>query len=207
MMEEKGKIATESKISKNPIISVDTKVVDMLKWDSEGKVLDYDTSPEGFKDLPIEVMKELSFENKSRYIIAKQLAEAEKGNTDGGWKNDITITEQYASPSERIEVKGKQDGFSYYLATPDKISKHEGRGFRVVPSGSPESIGLSGRNTIGTVGREELVLMKTTAENAAKIKAAKAEKNAKRKGAMYDHVEGVADENNIRTFGSEKNRR
>ena len=199
MMEEKGKTLTTEKISKNPIVTIDTKVGDMLKWDAEGRLLDFATAEGAFKDLPVEVMKELSFENKSRYMMAKEIARLEAGSAGDDWKNDLVVTEQYASPTERIEVKNRRDGFEYYLSTPDKMSKHERDGYSVVKPSDPESIGLSGRNTIGTAGREELVLMRTTAENHQRLKKAAQEKRAFRKGAMINHVHEVGAQNQIGT--------
>jgi hypothetical protein len=200
MMEEKGKITIEQKISKNPIVTIDTSLKDMLKWDSDGRIMDFDTSPEGFRTIPIDQLRELSFENKNRYMMAREIHRLEVEGQGGDWKQDIIITEQYASPSERIEVKNRQDGFEYYLSTPEKIGKHEANGFTVVPKNGKESIGVSGRNTIGTAGKEELVLMRTTKENAAVLRKKKAERNAFRKGNIGSEAKDIGSQNNIKTF-------
>ena len=201
IMESKSTIIGEkSKISKNPIATIDTKMGDLLKWDTDGMIIDYATSPDRFLEIPVEVLKELSFENKQRYVIAKQLAAIEREDEPDSWKKDIVITEQYASPTERLEVKGKKNGFAYYISTEGKVGKHEREGYTVVPSGSGESIGLSGENTIKTAGKVEMVLMKTTEENAVRLRAEKDRLNKMRKGAMVEQVKDVGNRNDIRTF-------
>src|SRR6056297_555160 len=95
-----------SNTSKPPIISVDTSISDMLQYDSDGHLLSFDTSPDGFKKLSDDVVKELSFDNKIRYQYAKDFHKKEAGEDMAEWKDRIVVTEEYASPTERATVKG-----------------------------------------------------------------------------------------------------
>lgn len=186
-----------SNSSKPPIISVDTSISDMLKYDSEGHLLSFDTSPEGFKKLSDDVVKELSFDNKIRYRYAKEFYQKEAGEEKEDWKDRIVVTEQYASPNERITVKNADPNSSYYLSTPEKISRHEANGYRMLSDNEKESIGLSGRKTIGQMGREELVLMKTSKENAERLKQEKRKKNEWRKGNIEGSIHELGESLNI----------
>ena len=186
-----------SNSSKPPIISVDTSISDMLQYDSDGCLLAFDTSPEGFKKLSDEVIKELSFDNKMRYRYAQDFHKKEAGEDKEEWKDRIVVTEEYSSPIERTQVKNADPDSSYYLATPNKIGKHQKRGFRLLGDSEPESIGLSGKKTIGTLGNEELVLMKTTKENSEKLKQEKKTKNEWRKGNIEGSIHDLGDRLNI----------
>lgn len=177
-----------SKNSKSPIISVDTSISDMLEYDRNGELLSFETSEEGFKNLSSDVVKELSFDNKMRYRFAKDFYQQETKTDNADWKDRIQVTEQYASPIERTSVKNPEPGKRYYLSTPEKISKHESEGYRVVSDNSKTSIGLSGRKTIGTLGKEELILMETSVENAEKLGKAKKEIRERRKGNIEGSV-------------------
>lgn len=192
-----GRKPKNSSSSKPPIISVDTSISDMLKYDSEGYLLSFDTSPEGFKNLSDDVIKELSFDNKIRYRYAKEFYQKEKGEEMEEWKDRIVVTEQYASPLERTTVKNGDPNKSYYLSTPEKISKHEAEGYRIVGDNDKASIGLSGKKTIGTLGREELILMETSKENATRLKEERRKKNEWRKGNIEGSIHELGDSLNI----------
>lgn len=186
-----------SNSSKPPIISVDTSISDMLKYDSEGHLLSFDTSPEGFKELSDDVVKELSFDNKIRYRYAKEFHSKEAGEEKEEWKDRIVVTEQFASPNERIKVKNGDPDKVYYLSTPAKMGRHEKEGYRVVPDSSKASIGLSGKKTIGQMGREELVLMETSKENAERLKKTKQAKTEWRKGNIEGSIHELGESLNI----------
>jgi len=188
--EQKGKVMSN--------ISIDTSMEDMLKYDESGELLVFDSTPGRFMDMPKEIIDELSKANRVRYYMAKRSWELEKkeAENDDGWKNDIVIQEQYASPTERMSIKGADPNLSYYLATPEKMHKHAAKGYSKVAPGAA-SIGLSGSNTMGTLGNTEYVLMQTTKENKAKIDAAKKEKRDWLMGNVDAGVEQAAADGNI----------
>ena len=183
--EKQGQTPKNSKSTKNPVISVDTKLSTMLQYDQQGKMLTFDTDPGKFKELTKEEMMELSNENRMRYWQAKEIYKALKEEEDGenDWKQHISIDEQYASPSERLEVKNPSSGYRYYKASPSKMGKHQKKGYEIVPDSDPAHIGMSGKKKIGTMGKDELVLMRTTEENYQKLQEEKDKQNERRKGA------------------------
>lgn len=205
MTEEKTEKTTKStknsKTSKNPIIDIDTKISTMVEYDQEGKMLTFNTDPDRFKDLSKDVLKELSHENRMRYAQAKEIYKvlSEEAQEDQSWKDEINIDEQYASPSKRLEVKNPTDGYKYYNANPGNIGQYEQLGYHVVPDSDPASIGMSGSKKIGTLGRDELVLMRTTKENYEKIQEQKREKREKRKGAAEQSGRDLGERLNIET--------
>lgn len=195
-----AEVASAKKEGKmNPKISIDTSIEDMLKYDETGEMLIFDSSPERFADFPKEVVDELSKPNRVRFYMARQSWELEKKEAENGsdWKNDVVIQEQYASPTERMEVKNADPNMSYYLATPQKMHKHAALGYEKVPASSSASIGLSGSNTMGTLGNTEYVLMQTTKENKAKINAMKKEKKDWLMGNINAAAEEAAADGNI----------
>lgn len=179
------KMTKNSNSSNKPIIDIDTKISIMLQYDQEGKMLTFDTDPGKFKELGRETLRELSNENRLRYSQAKEINKLlnEEAEEDQSWKDEIKIDEQYASPTERLSVKNGTKGYSYYNAAPGNIGKYQKLGYHIVPDSDPASIGMSGSKKIGTLGRDELVLMRTTEENKKKIDEAKREKIKVRKGA------------------------
>jgi hypothetical protein len=191
--DKEPKLAKISKSNDKPIITVDTSIKDMLKYDSEGLLLAFDTSPEKFIQLPVEVMKELSFDNKLRYQQAKEIAKLEAGEEKEDWKDRVVVTEQYASARDRTTVKDGDPNFDYYVASTGKIGKHERKGYHVAPASDPASIGVSGRKTIGTLGKDELVLMRTPKENKAKLDKIKKAERLRRKGAMEAGVKELGE--------------
>lgn len=182
-MEKEEKSTKMSNMSKNPVISVDTKLSTMLQYDQQGRVLTFDTDPGKFKELGKETLMELSNENRMRYWQAKEINKALEADAESDWNNDITIDEQYASPSERLEVKNPSKGYRYYNASPQKMGLHEKNGYHIVPDSDKASIGMSGKKKIGTLGRDELVLMRTTEENYKKLQKRKKEQRERRKAA------------------------
>lgn len=183
--EKTTKTTKNSNKSKNPIIDIDTKISTMVKYDQEGKMLTFNTDPDRFKELDKEVLKELSHENRMRYAQAKEIYKVllEEEKEDQSWKDEINIDEQYASPTKRLEVKNPSKGYRYYKANPGNIGQYEQLGYHIAPDSDKASIGMSGSKKIGTLGRDELVLMRTTEENYQKIQEEKKQKREKRKGA------------------------
>ena len=191
------------KKDENPKISIDTNIVDMVQYDEDGKLLDF-VGGDKFLELPDEVVKELSKMNRIRYAIARKEWEGEKAaGEEDRWKHQIEIVEQYASPRERMKVKGKDDNYAYYLASPARMHERAAMGYEVVPDGSKESVGLNGGNSLKTLGQEELVLMRTTKENKAKIDAAKKAKKEAMLGNFDAAAIDAANEGKIPIFGRE----
>jgi hypothetical protein len=178
-------------------ISIDTSILNVVQYDYEGKDLNFEGG-EKFLSLPDEVVSELSKFNRIRYFVAKQERDLEvKAGKDDEWKHKIEITEQYASPTDRMKVKNPDPNMEYYLASPAKMHKHASQGYEVVPASAKASIGLSGENKLGTLGQTELVLMQTTKENKARIEKQKKELKEWRMGNINAAAEQAAADGNI----------
>lgn len=190
-------VDTVKKVKNNPKISIDTDIIDMLKYDESGDVLDF-VGGEKFLDLPEDVVSELSKYNRVRYRLAKEdEMKRRKEEENNSWKSRISIDEQYASPTERMKIKNPDPEMEYYLATPKKMHLHASKGYEVVPDGNKTSIGLSGENKLATLGETEYVLMQTTKANKAKIAAAKKARNDFIMGNVNSAVEEAAADGNI----------
>lgn len=200
--ENKAKTSKNSKSSKNPVISVDTKLSTMLQYDQQGKLLTFNTDPDKFKELTKEEMMELSNENRMRYWQAREIYRSlkeEEEDGDNDWKHDISIDEQYASPTERLEVKNPTPGYRYYKASPSKMGRHEKKGYHIVPDSDPAYIGMSGKKKIGTMGKDELVLMRTPIENYKKLNEEKRKKRERMKGSPEQSGRDLGDSLGIET--------
>lgn len=193
---EKG-ISKISKTSKNPIVSIDTKVKDVLKWDSEGQELDFITEPGKFLQLDEKVVRELSFNNRIRYTQAEKFAKEEAEDIDEDWKKHITVYADAGSAIDRMKVKNPDPKFKYRTAVPANIPNYLQKGFEVVPSDAKESIGFHGKNRLNVLGSDTDVLLRIPKDKAVMLDKQRQQKNLERRAAA--DKEALATSGVIRT--------
>jgi len=180
-----GTITTRKK---GKLVDIDVKVKDMLKWDADGEELLFEISPERFLQLPPEVWKEFSLENRQRYHIASQAAKIEKDFSSDEWK-DFEVKGDLGLATDRLRLSGADDAhFSYYLARPDKMKALAVKGWR--PSETATFNGTNSRS-LTNLGQTELVIMEMPKPMKAKRDVEKREITKKRKDALESGGRGT----------------
>lgn len=121
------------------VVGIDTTNEEVLQWDKEGKELVWGE----FKELPEEVVKELSYKNQKKYFIAegKELAGKEKKVR----KKEPEITQDdildplgdYAK--KRLEIR-KRKGYHQCWKRPDELAEALNMGYHQVRELSNEQI-------------------------------------------------------------------
>ena len=195
VMKSATEVNTIKIIDKNPLITVDNSISDVIELDKNKVHINFESTPGKFKELPLEVVKELSFENKQRYMISKQLFELESGSkpsTRGAeedtWKYDVEYLSSGGTATEKIEVKNKKADRVYRWVRTSNLGRRLNEGWRVckdvdVVTGSTER---PGKHEQTLLGRATSVLVEIPRENYQKV--------VSRKKAHTDLIKGSFDE-------------
>lgn len=183
---------------KKVTVSSDTTFEDVLRYDTEGALLVWDS--EDFEPLSDEEVRQLRKANRDRYVIFKEIAEdlASADKKDKKVSEDFSVGVSAGLAARRLEVKGKDESLSYRWERPDMVEDRKDEGWDYVKEGVSTLRNQNGKgiHRIGAQGQEELVLMAIPKE---KLAGKKARKKAKRERA----IEGIAREsrNSIEKLG------
>lgn len=166
--------------------TLDTSFAEVLKYDSEGRIVRFACEPDRFLRLNDAQIDKLSAFNRGLYLDAERtnarlVEEARNPRLVG----DIV---QGGSATARLEVLNRKPGTHYFWATPDRVQRavsHEG--YKVVddPNLQTFSRGPSGTKTVAAYGEVEHVLLEIPQETAdARLKAVGAESTRRHLGAQ-----------------------
>jgi hypothetical protein len=155
-------------------VSVDTKHVDILKWDKAGLAIKF--NPIRFKKLSKETLESLSDKTKAAYADA--YAAFEKTQDEKYKPSDITIRPAAVSPQRRTEVIGGDDNYQYNWVDPQDQVRNQAMGMEVVTKHNDDCRTFatdagSDRHFIGTIGEPTEILMREPKANyRARLKKA-----------------------------------
>ena len=179
------------KSTKNVIITIDTDVKDIVKLDSEGVSLSFESSPGKFKHLSEDVLGLLSKMNVSSYWVSYGLMRKEQDqiySTDG-----IKISPRDATATHRtnVTITDPDWGKKWHLCwkRPDQLQKAKSDGYQVVAKTDPVAgfaRNPSGLITVGVAGDDELVLMKVPQDIFLAIKRSISNESRRRGAAIKD---------------------
>ena len=164
-------------VKNNFTIGIDISLDEVVKLDSEGKKLFFDSTPGNFLKVPDEVLSKLSRDAKLAYL------EAERSNRRENEKKDLSPTPglqvtagMSAMATSRLEVDyppGFLDKWHAVWKRPDEAPWFLGKGYTYVTEGDGvqsfssklfTAAETGGRHIVGQAGQVELVLMKCPKE-------------------------------------------
>lgn len=183
---------------KKVTVSSDTTFEDVLRYDTEGALLVWDS--EDFEPLSDEEVRQLRKANRDRYVIFKEIAEdlASADKKDKKVSEDFSVGASAGLAVRRLEIKGKDESLAYRWERPDMVEDRKDEGWKFVKDGVSTLRNQNGKgiHRIGAQGQEELVLMAIPKE---KLASRKERKRLKRERA----IEGIAREsrNSIEKLG------
>jgi acylphosphatase len=157
--------ATKSPIAK---ISLDTTMEDVVRFDSEGLKLFFESTPGRFKELTEEDVRKLSARGKESYLQALMSYNREKAAKPTA---GIQMQPERAMAQSRMAIDATPEFFAKYhpcWKRPDELQRAqlEGYSFATAQDGVKgfSSNSENGSITIGVAGNTELVLMKIPRE-------------------------------------------
>jgi hypothetical protein len=87
--------------------------------------------PESFRELPTEVVDELTRENKGRYLSALGTFKFEESRGTEKPTIELSVDPRLAAASSRLEVSGKKPGIHYHWRRVDEQSQWRREGYKV----------------------------------------------------------------------------
>jgi hypothetical protein len=178
-------------LSKKVDISLDTVVEDVLQYDQDEKELIFDTNPGRFKELPEDVIRKLGKANRDAYFAAFYIAKTASKQEDFRPTPGLSITPNYASATEQINVilpEVFKKKYHTCWKRPDQLPGAERNGYFVVRgSHGVESFHYDRTrdcHVIGSAGHVEQILMACPIETYQKILKAVEEKSALQSGKI-----------------------
>lgn len=186
------------KTTKKVKITVDNTISDVVKLDSEGKDLFFESSPELFLHLPPEIYQSLSRVNAQDYMIARDqykasLEDAKSGDEDSDeeWLQSLEQIDHTNNANNLLEVTNKRPGMHYSWQTPTKVLMMGKKGYRICKDKSVKTAynldGL-GKHEIRRNGETELILMETTQANYEALMAAEERKRELAKATVENDL-------------------
>ena len=183
---------------KKVIVKADLTFEEVLRYDNEGMLLVWE--PEDFQPLKDEELRQLRKANRDRYEIFKEIHEDSKKRIEedeeilGGFQVGVTS----GLAARRLDVKGKDENFSYRWERPDMVEDRRDEGWQITKKGVKTLRNQEGKgiHRIGAQGQEELILMQMPKD---RLSVRKERKKAMRARA----IEGIANESrsNIEKLG------
>jgi len=163
-LETVNKRSTGKKLPIKVVSKLDTSVVNVVKWASEGRELFFEDG-ENFLELSTEAYKALPQRTKTRYDVAKNIT---LGNdVIGTVTNDIKGFElpfevRPENPTSQLAVVGTSEEYDYHWSRPDKFEKHSREGWVVDhdPSVRTKYDESCSYKTVGGQKHPELLLLK-----------------------------------------------
>jgi hypothetical protein len=169
----------------NILITLDTPVADVVRWDAEGKNLIFEDAFGKFLDLPDDAFQKLSGMNQTRYLISfrsNTRLKKEKANPELFRSPDIEVSPRLASATSRIEVYGKNPDKDYVWKRTDELQAANYEGWRVSADSKLQTFGgeVGSSRQIAADGKTEMVLMEAPKGTSKALQLAAAEKSKKR---------------------------
>lgn len=175
---EKGKDMAESAvkgkgIDGKHIVTLDTSIKDVLKWDLEGKDVYFDDEDEKFLFIPEDIVKELSLITKQRYKLAKRVyddAKKDKEKYGDGleYLSKIKVSGRYASATQKLKVHQQKKGFHVCYKRPDEVQSCLADGYRIAKDVKTFNSDVGSVHYVGSHGEPELILMEIPEEEFQK---------------------------------------
>jgi hypothetical protein len=201
VIEEAGtvekKLASTKKL-KSEIVGVDTSLEDVLKWSKEGRTLFF-SEDEDFLELPEEVVRELSLDNRRKYDVARGITFKQDvvGTIEDSlkeWVKDYNIIP--GSASAKTAVSGKDPHKDYRWARKELLGKHIANGYKVTRDPKVKAGDASDTCSFKAIGGEqkpEMVLVERPKDVTLKIKSKrKQQRDSYSQATMDNYVESAA---------------
>ena len=191
MAEQQQKVRTK-KSDQLVEITVDDSLEKIVELDSAGRRLRFNPDPDLFKRLAPDELKKLSEWARFAYDIARDewsnLKDAQRAEEENLLAN-IEVGVDMGRATQRLDVKGKQEGYEYHWIRPDEKAEFEApnRGWKLVQGGPERTLSNPkgrGPHVIGKQGSAELLLMKRPAAARA------AERRAKKRQRQQEAGQG-----------------
>ena len=172
--------------SKEVLATLDMSFAEVLKCDSEGRMVRFAAEPDRFLRLNDAQVDRLSAFTRGLYLDAERTnARLVEKAANPNLLGDIV---QGGSATARLEVLGKKPGMHYFWATPDRVQRAVSQeGYKVVedPNLQTFSRGPSSTRTVASMGDVEHVLLEIPQEVAdARLKAVGEESTKRHLGAQ-----------------------
>ena len=142
-------------------ISVDQTFDEVIASDQKGDLLIFEHEPGKFLKLTQEQVDSLSLHNRAVYMLSKDMYEKELRLAEvPEFMRGIEVN-QYARPSQRLNVEGKDPNTHYVWKRPDEFREALRDGYKAVQGDTVETYAsrVGSSHVIGEQGHEELVLM------------------------------------------------
>ena len=153
-------VTIKPQMAKRVQVKVGTSVEDVLRWDSEGAILLFESKDE-FLPMDDAAVKALSRENKTRYAIAKEFHDAWRGDAHAKLVEEFKVDKQMiGSPTDKLKAEVDR-GLEHYWARPDKIESYRAKGWKIADADEARSFlgPKGGHHEVGKLGETQLVLM------------------------------------------------
>ena len=145
-------------------ITLDTSVEDIVRLDQEGRKLFFESDPGKFKELSEEIIKKLSAESKSSYLLAL-LAHGRAVKTQPS--PGLQIRPEFVMANERLGFEYTAEFLAKFhpcLKRPDELSKAYREGYtHVTAADGVNGFGVNdekGNIFVGVAGKVEQYLLK-----------------------------------------------
>lgn len=163
-LDVKGEETPKSpKSAKTTVIGIDITTEMMLKLQTDGFDLLFETDLGKFKKLSLDEVAQLNQNNKTRYFVAVGMHQQKVEESDDPFAGlDIKIDGKAYSATESLEVFGKDPNFHYVWKSPEKLQRAVRDG--LIPARDPNLKTSYGSGSevrkIGAYGKDELILCK-----------------------------------------------
>lgn len=170
---------------KNILVTLDTPIEDVVRYDSEGHNVSFEDSLGKFLDLPDEVLKKLSASTQTRYLVSfrsNARLKKEKANPELFRSPGIEVSPRLASATSRIEVYGKDPNKDYVWKRSDELQTASHEGWKVSQDPNLQTFGgeVGSSRQVAADGKTEMVLMEAPKGTSRALQLAAAEKSKKR---------------------------
>ena len=191
MSDKAPDVMKKDTVSEKVHISLDTSVQDVIRLDEAKAELVFDTGR--FLELPEDVIRGLGARNRGAYFTAFYEHSKAAKQEDFAPTAGLSITPNYASATERINVDAPEEfRKKYHLCwkRPDQLPRAESEGYFVVKGSHGVKTFNYDKNrdchVMGSVGHVEQILVACPAEVYQGILKAVEEKSAAQSGAIKD---------------------
>jgi hypothetical protein len=197
--EVKVKVKPEVKITK-VIITIDTKLSDVIKYDREGIQMIFESTPGKFLELGDEIVKALSSQARMNYLVSYGLMRKERDTLTS--TPQVTVRGRFAKAADRLAVDAPPEWSKKWHTCwkrPDQLHAALGMGYTYVTRDDPISGFMTdpaGHYIVGVAGAEELVLLKIPRETYEAMQKANRDESKRRNQIMDEETK-----ENIRKLG------
>jgi len=195
MVSEKKKAP---KLVKKQIVDVNAKHTDEEILALEAKDYALRFNEKDFRELPEEVLSELSQANARDYFIAKGAHGALVKNEERkkvGFSGVEVVDPLRGRAHNKLEVKNKEKGWHYCWKRPDEVEEAKELGYKIPEAGTVQTPGASKTSTSHAIaakdGKDDLVLMMVPEQVFQQHLQANAIQSKKRAGATMRELNGM----------------